>query len=112
MNPLSVSPSFLRPPRHHLRSCRFRRARAQRPREFVPPLARRVRRAERFRNPSCQSEVVGGSAWGAAAVASGDGSRQVTEKELSVAKLVYFPKNSIHFLLRRLTVISDLAAPV
>ncbi|GAA6061478.1 hypothetical protein JCM10212_002557 [Sporobolomyces blumeae] len=32
------------------------------------------------------SEIVGGSAWGAAAIAGGDGSRQVTEKELAVAK--------------------------
>lgn len=32
------------------------------------------------------SEVVGGSAWGAAAVAAGDGSRGLTEKELAIAK--------------------------
>ncbi|GAA5965393.1 hypothetical protein JCM3765_004882 [Sporobolomyces pararoseus] len=32
------------------------------------------------------TEIVGGSAWGAAAIAGGDGSRQVTEKELNVAK--------------------------
>jgi hypothetical protein len=34
---------------------------------------------------SDNSVVVGGSAWGAAAVANGDGSRAVTEKEKSVA---------------------------
>ena len=33
------------------------------------------------------SEIVGGSAYGAAAIAGGDGSRQLSEKELSVAKL-------------------------
>ncbi|GAA5975789.1 hypothetical protein JCM11641_005874 [Rhodosporidiobolus odoratus] len=32
------------------------------------------------------SEIVGGSAYGAAAIAGGDGSRAVTEKELSIAK--------------------------
>ncbi|KAI7903999.1 NAD(P)H:quinone oxidoreductase, type IV [Cokeromyces recurvatus] len=31
------------------------------------------------------SEVVGGSAWGAGTVANGDGSRQVTQKELEIA---------------------------
>ncbi|GAA5979620.1 hypothetical protein JCM21900_001657, partial [Sporobolomyces salmonicolor] len=32
------------------------------------------------------SEIVGGSAWGAAAIAGGDGSRAVSDKEASVAK--------------------------
>lgn len=31
-------------------------------------------------------EIVGGSPWGAATIAAGDGSRQPTVKELSVAK--------------------------
>ncbi|GJN90779.1 hypothetical protein Rhopal_003793-T1 [Rhodotorula paludigena] len=35
---------------------------------------------------SDNSEVVGGSAYGAAAIASGDGSRQLTPKELGIAK--------------------------
>jgi hypothetical protein len=34
---------------------------------------------------SDNSVVIGGSAWGAAAVANGDGSRAVTEKEKSIA---------------------------
>ncbi|KAJ1932911.1 hypothetical protein EC988_009297, partial [Linderina pennispora] len=40
-----------------------------------------------FKNPnlSDNSEVVGGSAWGAGTVAGGDGSRQPSEKELELA---------------------------
>ncbi|KAJ1935017.1 hypothetical protein FBU59_005515, partial [Linderina macrospora] len=41
-----------------------------------------------FKNPhlSDNSEVVGGSAWGAGTIAGGDGSRMPSEKELEIAK--------------------------
>ncbi|KAI8060790.1 NAD(P)H:quinone oxidoreductase, type IV [Gongronella butleri] len=41
-----------------------------------------------FANPNLfdNSEVVGGSAWGAGTVANGDGSRQVSDKEKAIAK--------------------------
>jgi NAD(P)H dehydrogenase (quinone) len=32
------------------------------------------------------TEIVGGSAWGAAGIANGDGSRGISEKELKVAR--------------------------
>ncbi|GAA5894282.1 uncharacterized protein JCM6883_003770 [Sporobolomyces salmoneus] len=46
------------------------------------------------------TEIVGGSAYGAAAVAGGDGSRAVTEKELSVAKYqgTFFAKTVAQFV--------------
>ncbi|RKP02861.1 hypothetical protein CXG81DRAFT_24461 [Caulochytrium protostelioides] len=40
------------------------------------------------------SQVMGGSAWGAATQAAGDGSRQVTEAELALA--AYQGKNLVH----------------
>lgn len=52
-----------------------------------------------FKNPelSDNSEIVGGSPYGAAAVAGGDGSREVSEKELKIAR----EQGSYDFLLNK-----------
>jgi len=52
-------------------------------------------------------EVVGGSAYGAAAIAGGDGSRQVTEKELAIAKYASSPLYFARFFRADLVCLSE-----